>query len=237
MHRLSRLFDALARAGLGVLADLVSPPTCAACDERVARRVFCPACAASVVRAPRSAPHEPAAFALFGGAVAVALRRFKYEGRPDLAAPLGQLLRRAMAELAPASRRGGPRAGEDTARSGGRRLVVPVPLHPARLAERGYNQAALLARSLATSAELPLDVSALVRTRNTPQQARLARDDRLTNVDGAFAVPSAKRVAGRAILLVDDVSTTGSTLLACEAALRAAGASQVSSLVLAQAAE
>jgi predicted amidophosphoribosyltransferase len=103
------------------------------------------------------------------------------------------------------------------------------------LAERGYNQAALLASSIATSAELCLDVSALVRTRNSPQQARLQRNDRLTNVEGAFAVPSPRRVAGRVVLLVDDVATTGSTLVACAAALRAAGARRVSGLVLARA--
>jgi ComF family protein len=215
---LSRLLPVLGRASLTGLANLVGPRGCAACDEAVVRSVFCPACAASIVRAPPAERDEPLAFALFGGAVAVALRRFKYEGRPDLAGPLGQLLRRVAAE----------RAHEPG-------LVVPVPLHPARLAERGYNQAALLARSIASAAALPLDASALVRVRNTAQQARLARGSRLTNVVGAFVVPRPRRVAGRAVLLIDDVATTGSTLAACEAALRSAGATRVTSMVLARA--
>ena len=116
--------------------------------------------------------------------------------------------------------------------------MVPVPLHPARLAERGYNQAALLAGGAAAELGCPLHARALARTRHTPQQARLSRSERLDNVIGAFRVRSVSEAAalrGRAVVLVDDVATTGATLSACAAALRAGGAASVTALVIARA--
>jgi ComF family protein len=157
------------------------------------------------------------AFALYGGPVAVALRRLKYGDRPDLAGPLGHLLRRAARDA---------RLCAD--------LVVPVPLHPARLAERGYNQAALLGAAAASELGAPLAATALRRTRHTPQQARLDRARRLENVARAFQVRDPGRVRGRRVVLVDDVTTTGATLAACAEALRAAGAASVQALVVAR---
>jgi ComF family protein len=198
------------------LVDLLAPPACAACDARLRRRaVFCGACAHAVV--PAGGSSDPIAFALFGGPVAAALRRLKYAGRADLAAPLGHLARRA----AHAAR---PRVD----------LVIPVPLHPARLAERGYNQAALLGAEVARDLEVPMAPRALARTRHTPQQARLDRAARLRNVAGAFRVRAPAAVRGKRVLLVDDVSTTGATLAACAAALREAGAAEVTALVVAR---
>jgi ComF family protein len=215
------LFFLLARAVAAWLVDALAPPACAACDERLARRaVFCAPCAHAVVPAPvhRAPGGLPiVAFALFGGPVARALRRFKYAGRGDLAGPLGELARRAV------------RAAGLVAD-----LVVPVPLHPARLAERGYNQAALLAAAVARELGAPLASRGLGRTRNTAHQARLDRASRLTNVDGAFQVRAAARVKGRRVVLVDDVATTGATLSACRDALLAAGALSVTALVVAR---
>lgn len=208
---------------LAALADVLAPPLCAACDQRLARRaVFCPACAASVVRLPRGRPREDAplpllAFAAFGGSIAGALRRLKYEDRPDIAAPLGDLLRFTAREA---------RLSAD--------VVVPVPLHPARLAERGYNQAALLASAVAWELGAPLSARALRRTRATAQQVRLDRARRRDNVAGAFSVRDPGSVQGRRVVLVDDVTTTGSTLTACAAALVEAGAA-VTALVVARA--
>jgi ComF family protein len=207
----------LLRALAAWLGDALAPPSCAACDARLARAaVLCPACARAVL--PAGEPDPVVAFALFGGPIASALRRLKYGGRPDLARPLGHLVRRAArdAELA---------AG----------VVVPVPLHPARLAERGYNQAALLAAEAARELDVPLAARALRRTRNTPQQARLDRAHRLANVAGAFTVRDARAVRDKRVVLVDDVATTGATLAACTAALEAAGALSVIPLVVARA--
>lgn len=114
-------------------------------------------------------------------------------------------------------------------------VVVPVPLHAGRLAERGYNQAALLARPVARVIGAPLACRALVRVRATERQASLDREARLANVVDAFACRG--DVRGRRVLLVDDVTTTGATLNACRSALAVAGARDVVALVLASRAD
>ena len=112
---------------------------------------------------------------------------------------------------------------------------MPVPLHPRRLAERGYNQASLLAVEVAGNLAAPLAATALARVRNTSQQALLDREGRLRNVAQAFRVRAPKAVRGRHVVLVDDVATTGATLGACSAELLGAGASEVTALVVARA--
>jgi ComF family protein len=208
----------IARVLAELAGALVSPPRCAACDAPIGlRRAFCPPCARTVIEAPPVPAERAIAPFAYGGALARAIVRFKYEGAPHLARPLGGLLlrgARALGDFAP-------------------HLVAPVPLHATRLVARGYNQAALLAAPVARVLRASLAVRALVRTRDTPQQAALARAQRLDNVRGAFAVPAPAAVRGRRVLLVDDVCTTGATLDACAAALRAAGALEVRPLALA----
>jgi len=106
-------------------------------------------------------------------------------------------------------------------------VVVPVPLHPRRLRARGYNQSGWLARHLAPAVGAPLDLTALVRAVWTVPQVGLTRPQRAANVKGAFRVTEPGRVAGRAVLLVDDVFTTGATAEACARALKDAGATRV----------
>jgi ComF family protein len=211
-----------------LLAAVVAPSRCAACDAPVARLLaLCDACTSTVERAPENdpSPHsmlDPAssvaAFA-YGGAIAQAIARLKYGRRPDLARPLGDLLWRAL---------------EPHARALQHTVVVPVPLHPARLVERGFNQSALIARPIAHRLAAPLRPLALARVRDTRQQAALDREARIANVARAFHVRQPQHIGRRAVLLIDDVCTTGATLDACTRALTGAGAVSVARAVVAR---
>jgi ComF family protein len=137
---------------------------------------------------------------------ALVVQALKYGERPGLARGLGVEMARALP----------PGYRPD--------LVLEVPLHPARRRERGYNQAALLADALAEAIAAPRLAEALTRVRPTRTQARLDPAARRANVAGAFRVPRPAALAGRSVLIVDDVLTTGATLEASLAPLKAAGA-------------
>lgn len=113
-------------------------------------------------------------------------------------------------------------------------VVVPVPLHPARQRERGYNQAELIARPLAKRLRLPLGPYLLVRIKPRPDKHRLSRQERWRTVRGAYVLREGARVDKLRILLVDDVFTTGATLDSCSRALRKAGAARVIGLTVAR---
>lgn len=113
-----------------------------------------------------------------------------------------------------------------------RAVLVPIPLHPARLRKRGHNQAALLSSLLAKATEVPI-TAGLIRTKNTPSQTGLDRRQRQKNVEGAF-VWRGRPLDGRTVLLVDDVVTTGATLNAAAIVCRAAGARQAWGLIVAK---
>jgi ComF family protein len=113
-------------------------------------------------------------------------------------------------------------------------ILVPVPLHPRRLRERGFNQAALIARELGRRTRRPCGEGVLVRRKDTSPQTGLTAAERRRNVDGAFAVRRRGQVAGHVVTLVDDVLTTGATARACARTLRASGAQQVRLLSVAR---
>lgn len=206
----------LARVAAEMVGEVIAPSRCAACEEHVGPRVvFCPGCAPSVTRANQGSGASHAVFE-YGGAVATAIVRFKYAGRSDLAARFGQLMAQRAARL-----------------DGLVDIVVPVPLHPRRVVERGFDQAALLAGPVAEGLSIAHVPRALVRVRETPPQASLDREARAANVAAAFRCPEPRRIEGRRVLLVDDVRTTGATLASCAEALWRAGARSVVPLVLA----
>jgi ComF family protein len=155
----------------------------------------------------------------YEGSLRTVLHELKYRGRRRAARRLAEALLDA-----PAARR------LLTADA----VLVPVPLHPRRRRERGFNQSELLAAALARRTGLRMAPAALVRRRDTSPQAGLTAAARRANVEGAFAVRQRARVSGRPVVLVDDVLTTGATARGCARVLREAGASEVRVLTVAR---
>lgn len=114
-------------------------------------------------------------------------------------------------------------------------VVMPVPLHPRRMRTRGYNQSELLAAALARRFDRLCDSTSIARIRDTEHQSRLSGNERRKNVQGAFKAVDPSRIRGRTVLLVDDVTTTGSTLVECERVLSENGAFRVYPFALAKA--
>lgn len=112
--------------------------------------------------------------------------------------------------------------------------ILPVPLHPARLRKREFNQSVLLARPLARSLRLPLELNAVLRVRDTPSQSLYQRGDRSKNLKGAFRLAKPGHIRNRSVLIVDDVFTTGATAAALAALLFDSGATGASVLCLAR---
>jgi ComF family protein len=224
LHRLGQL--------TGTALDLAFPATCSGCGREGAP--LCASCLPALdarLTLPGGIPiglpaDLPAPLlqlewcAPFAGPVRAALHDLKYAGERRLAEPLGAAVARRWLHAG---------SGPD--------VVVPVPVHAERERQRGYDQAALIADVAAGSLRLPM-IRALERGRATVAQFDLGRDERATNVAGAFRVTGseapARSVAGRWVLLVDDVVTTGATLAACASALLLGGAIAVSAIAVAR---
>ena len=194
------------------------PPLCPRCGRPRVREGLCPRCRADLragggVEASLSGVRS---VGLHVSPLREAVQALKYEGVRVLAEPLadvlGEVWKRAPLPVT---------------------AVVPVPLHPRRVRLRGYNQAVLLARAFAPRVGLALHEDWVARSRDTRSQVGLSRDERWANVSGAFRCSG--DVAGHAVLLLDDVLTTGATLRACADALRMAGAVGVWALTLTRA--
>jgi len=199
--------------------DVLFPVRCVGCGRSGA--YICAGCLAEARRPPPSPPPE-------SGPLADVLTPFAYEGVVRTA--VQHLKYRGLRSLVPEMAR--PMAWELAVTVPPPFTVVPVPLHPARQRERGFNQAELLARDLARLLDAPLSTGALRRTKDTSSQVNTStRAERLKNVREAFA--PADGVDGATIVLVDDVTTTGATLLAAAQALLSAGAARVYGLTFA----
>jgi len=198
-------------------------PQAGVCCARCGRFLDTPAedalCGRCLDRAPAYAVHRSCG--AYGGTLKDVILLFQYRRY----APLS----RSLARYAEAC------LGADARLWPGVDGLVPVPLHPARRRERGFNQSRLLARDLARLRNVEVLGGCLVKTRNAPAQAGLRAADREKNVRSAYAVRRSGRVRGKTLVLVDDVTTTGATLRECARVLMAAGAKEVRAITLAQA--
>lgn len=146
-----------------------------------------------------------------GTTIQRAIHAIKYDGRTKLAVVFGEELGTMLRTIA------GVRAD----------AVLPVPIHPARRRERGYNQADFIARGVARSMEVPMITEALIRTHYTDSQTRLDAGQRLKNVRNAIVVRRPETIRNLRLLVVDDVLTTGATMNGAAMALLLAGARRV----------
>lgn len=248
------------RRWAGALLDLVFPPFCPVCRVRLDEDRRDPLCGACWARMPRIGPpwcrccgrplaglplptasasagaegpgprcgacrRRPPVYAYARAAVRYedlareALHAFKFGGHRALAAPLGDLLIEAVEGRLPA---------------GLPDLLVPVPLHPRRERERGFNQSQLLARRVGRAWGRPVRDDVLVRAVATPSQTTLDGAARRANVRRAFRLRRPEAVAGRHVLLVDDILTTGATVSECARCLGEAGPRTVGILTVAR---
>jgi len=145
----------------------------------------------------------------YEGALGAAIRQLKYRGNTGLAPALVGRVPALPQVLAPVD------------------LLMPVPLHPRRLRQRGFNQAGRLATALGQKLGVPVMDGVLIRQRDSVSQVGLSRSQRLANMRGTFALSDPAPIAGRRVLLVDDVMTTGATVDACARVLMRGGATQV----------
>ena len=240
---------AAARVMWGAALDLVLPRLCAACREPVTGQGLCPACwsklsfitrpycerlgvpfvydpgpgilSMEAIAAPPAYQRARAAVR-FDEISRALVHSLKYGDRLDLAPMMGRWVAHAGRELL---------AEADA--------LVPVPLHWRRLWARRFNQSAMLAAAVSAESGVPIAAGALKRVKPTVQQVGLTRNERATNVQGAFRVPPEGKpaVVGRKLVLVDDVLTSGATVEGCARALLRAGAANVDVLVFARVAD
>lgn len=220
---LSRVFDGL--------LDLLAPQRCSACASIFSSQAeprastlshsgepFCAACSPLLEPLQRDVGLPYRALFRYGGPIADAIRRLKYEGVSEVARALGPELSAAVLDW------------QNTLDA-----VTAIPLAAGKLRTRGYNQSGLLARQVASSLMLPFEPLWLRRAREGQRQVGQSRAARRAQAQGAFV--GSPRARGKVVLVIDDVRTTGATLAAASSALEQAGASAVYQLVLAEAEE
>ncbi len=221
------------------LIYLVFPETCPACSKALLRGEKC-LCTSCRFRLPRTNYHKDAdnpVAKLFWGKVRVQgasayyhfgkgekvqklIHQLKYKDRKDIGEFVGEIFGYDLMQYSPFN-------SVD--------LVVPVPLHPSRLRQRGYNQSDSFAEGLATAMGATFEPHALKRLKATSTQTQKHRFERYENVNKVFDVADLRKVKGKHILLVDDVITTGSTLIACAETLLSVPDTRVSIVAMASA--
>jgi ComF family protein len=146
------------------------------------------------------------------------LKRFKFSNKPSYYRAFGKLLALKV---------------QNTAQLAAIDIIIPVPLHKNKYRQRGYNQAELIAKSVARILNIPYCTDILIKNSETKSQSALARNERLSNIEGSFKVINEKVVYNKKILLIDDIITTGSTINQCSKVLKKAGAGYIIAGVIA----
>lgn len=220
---------------LGFLLQLIYPPICISCRNVYSGyselKGICPDCLSSIQPVPSKFVKEQILLRLencfldnlfvctgFSETIQSIIHHFKYDKMNQLALQAGKYAHRYV----PANF---DRLPID--------FALPVPLHPFREKERGYNQSKYLAKGFFDSTKIVVDSGLLKRSRNTPSQTALNRKERQHNVLDAFIYTNPQKVKGNSFLLVDDVITTGATLNECARILKEGGATWVAALTLA----
>ncbi len=260
----------LSKAGIGSLLKMVLKTECSVCDRSAdsvfcadCQRQIKTECYTKQWQMDTSCAISVGALGAYRGTLKQAIRALKYENRPDVASILGaELGQRWLAHQRLDHQRSNhqhhllqqhlPKRTAQPLRNSTRRditrrdtskrdmYVVPIPLHTNRLSQRGYNQAALIARSFCQTSRLPLIEHGLIRVQDTQPQHQLGIDERQENLKSAFGVGSALRRQQRLgrrlkILLIDDIYTTGTTTQSAAQVLIAEGMSVVGMLSVARA--
>jgi ComF family protein len=249
IRRAADAIPAVMRAVLRTALDLALPPLCPSCREPVEGQALCAACWSKLCFITRpycerlgipfvydpgpgilsmEAIADPPAYqraraaVRFDGISRALVHALKYGDRLDLAPMMGRWISHAGRELLTEAD-----------------ALIPVPLHWRRMWARRFNQSAMLAAVISAESGVPVAASALKRVKPTAQQVGLTRTERAANVQGAFRVPPEAKgaVAGRRLVLVDDVLTSGATVDGCARALLRAGAANVDVLIFARVAE
>ena len=228
MNTLKKFFESI--------LDFIYPPICLLCGERTeGDRQICPDCwdkfldtlKLNFQKYKKDFHHltgeiffdEMVTCWTYTSEIEKLIHRVKYQRGKKLAILLGRTAGKNLQQVF--------KGWDDT-------LIIPVPLHRVRQRERGYNQSELLCQGLAAHIPVPISSDLLFRHRNTPSQTKLTAQERHENVKDAFTIRQPDRLAGKKIILVDDVSTTGATMNSCASCLKKAGAEKVIGIALAR---
>ncbi|WP_257667341.1 ComF family protein [Parapedobacter tibetensis] len=221
------------------LTSLFFPQTCVGCDKPLAYReqIICTDCWYHLPYThAHKDPHNEGARQLWGrvqleavasylyfldsSRVQNILHHFKYRNRPEIGTLLGSTYGEILRAVEPFDQVD---------------AIIPVPLHPAKLRKRGYNQSTFFAKGISLSMQKRVLEDSVIRNKASESQTKKNRYERYENLLGTFAVPNPSLIAGKHLLLVDDVLTTGATLEACATALLTSGAQAVSVATIAKA--
>lgn len=232
---------------LSYILNLFFPLLCPVCGEKITEqeevicdscrqsfylvtKPICPVCGAGEARinegrcnhCPKREIYFDAARSVFSyrGSAGEAVQELKFHSRTELAPVIGRMVFLYLEQDAPELKADG---------------IIPVPLHPTRKRERGYNQSLLIAREVSRLSRIPLADELLIRIKPTKPQSRLDAKERRRNIKNAFGVQNTGEIKGRTFLLLDDVYTGGWTVNECAKVLKEAGASGVVALTVTRA--